>query len=290
MVDAFCVSTAAYALAAAYGLSVVNRQRPLYLLQGDAQEDGVPIISVFNPKGGSGKSTTSLILASELAAIGAPVAMIDGDPNTNLYRWAEKRSMPVIDTRMHTTEGVREASVLLNKSFGDAKFVALKNSDVSELPNWIDACDSRYSFTILDPEGTANDWASLAVTMSDLVIVPLRPAPMDADQMLRAVKLIEAQGRALRRPIPFRLLFTCNGAIVTRDERQIREFVDSKGHPVFNTSLYERAAYRAMFSRRETLQELPATEVSNIAAARRNAAELVAELVETLNAIQQVAA
>jgi chromosome partitioning protein len=250
----------------------------------------LPIISVFNPKGGSGKSTTALILASELATIGAQVAMIDGDPNTNLYRWAEKRGMPVIDTRLHPTEDVREASGLVDKVLGDAKFVALKNGDVSELPNWIDACDSRYAFTILDPEGTANDWASLAVTMSDLVIVPLRPAPMDADQMLRAVKLIEAQGRALRRPIPFRLLFTCNGAIVTRDERQIRDFVTTKGHPVFNTSLYERAAYRALFSRRETLSEIPPAEVSNIAAARKNAAELVAELIETLNTIQQVAA
>jgi chromosome partitioning protein len=250
----------------------------------------VPIISVFNPKGGSGKSTTSLVIASELATIGAQVAMIDGDPNTNLYRWAEKRGMPVIDTRFHPTENVRDAAGLVDKVLGEAKFVALKNSDVSELPNWIDACDGRYAFTLLDPEGTANDWASLAVTMSDLVIVPLRPAPMDADQMLRAVKLIEAQGRALRRPIPFRLLFTCNGAVVTRDERQIREFVAGKGHPVFKTSLYERAAYRAMFSRRETLSEIPGTEVSNIGAARRNAAELVGELIETLKTIQEVAA
>ena len=254
------------------------------------QEAALPIISVFNPKGGSGKSTTSLVIASELAAMGGRVAMVDGDPNTNLYRWAEKRGMPLIDTRVHATDGVREASVLLDKMFGDAKFVALKNSDVSELPNWIDACDSCYSFTILDPEGTANDWASLAVTMSDLVIVPLRPAPMDADQMLRAVKLIEAQSRALRRSIPFRLLFTCNGSIVTRDERQIRDFVASKNHPVFSTSLYERAAYRAMFSRRETLSEISGTEVSNIGAARRNAAELVAEVIETLKTIQQVAA
>ncbi|MHB8286682.1 MAG: AAA family ATPase [Caulobacteraceae bacterium] len=249
----------------------------------------MPIISVFNPKGGSGKSTTSLVIASELAAIGAHVAMIDGDPNTNLYRWAEKRGMPVMDTRLNATDSVRDASILIDKGFGVAKFVALKNSEVSELPNWIDACDSRYSFTILDPEGTANDWASLAVTMSDLVIVPLRPAPMDADQMLRAVKLIEAQGRALRRAIPFRLLFTCNGAIVTRDERQIRAFVAGKGHPVFKTSLYERAAYRAMFSRRETLGEIPAAEVSNVGAARKNAVELVGELVETLNAIQEAA-
>ena len=126
--------------------------------------------------------------------------------------------------------------------------------------------------------------------MSDLVIVPLRPAPMDADQMVRAVKLIEAQGRALRRPINYRVLFTCNSFVQTRDEREIRRFVIEKGHPVFRSSLLERAAYRAMFSKRLTLSEMTDADASNVGAARRNAAELVGEIIETLRTIRSKAA
>ena len=40
----------------------------------------MPIISFANPKGGAGKTTSALILATELAAKGAQVAIIDADP------------------------------------------------------------------------------------------------------------------------------------------------------------------------------------------------------------------
>jgi len=41
----------------------------------------MPVISFANPKGGTGKSTSALILALELAHRGGKVALIDCDPN-----------------------------------------------------------------------------------------------------------------------------------------------------------------------------------------------------------------
>ncbi len=40
----------------------------------------MPVISFANPKGGAGKTTSALLLATELAARGAAVTIIDADP------------------------------------------------------------------------------------------------------------------------------------------------------------------------------------------------------------------
>ena len=45
------------------------------------------MIAVSNPKGGSGKSTTTLVLATHLAHLGASVCIIDADPNRPILDW-----------------------------------------------------------------------------------------------------------------------------------------------------------------------------------------------------------
>ena len=39
----------------------------------------MPVISFANPKGGAGKTTTALVLATQLASRGAQVLIIDAD-------------------------------------------------------------------------------------------------------------------------------------------------------------------------------------------------------------------
>ena len=41
----------------------------------------MPTIVFASPKGGAGKSTSAVVLASELALRGAQVVVIDADPN-----------------------------------------------------------------------------------------------------------------------------------------------------------------------------------------------------------------
>jgi chromosome partitioning protein len=44
----------------------------------------MPTIAFASPKGGVGKSTAAVLLATELAGFGAGVTMIDADPNKPL--------------------------------------------------------------------------------------------------------------------------------------------------------------------------------------------------------------
>ena len=50
----------------------------------------MPTIVFASPKGGVGKSTAAVLLATELASHGGSVTMIDADPNRPLSQWARK--------------------------------------------------------------------------------------------------------------------------------------------------------------------------------------------------------
>jgi cellulose biosynthesis protein BcsQ len=55
----------------------------------------MPTISFIQPKGGAGKSTSALILATELAK-GAKVIVIDADPNAPIAKWSSRGRGPAI--------------------------------------------------------------------------------------------------------------------------------------------------------------------------------------------------
>jgi len=54
----------------------------------------MPTIVFASPKGGVGKSTAAVLLATELAGFGAGVTMIDADPNKPLSMWARRPGKP----------------------------------------------------------------------------------------------------------------------------------------------------------------------------------------------------
>ena len=58
----------------------------------------MPVIAFANPKGGAGKTTSALLLASELAARGARVAIIDADPERWISQWGALPGKPATIT------------------------------------------------------------------------------------------------------------------------------------------------------------------------------------------------
>jgi len=210
----------------------------------------MPVISFANPKGGTGKSTSALILALELAHRGGKVALVDCDPNQTTAGWAAAR-----------------------KANGDATpFTAIPNPGEADVIDVLDRLSAEYPFVIVDLEGTASLMMSRAMSRSDLTIIPMQASPVDAKQAARAVGLIRVEEKTLRRTIPMRILMTRNNpAIRTRDEKAIMEQLEAAGVPILDVPLHERAAFRALFSFNKTLRELTKSESAGLPRALENA-------------------
>ena len=218
----------------------------------------MPTIVFASPKGGAGKSTSAVLLASEIAGRGATVTFIDADPNKPVSRWGARPGKP---ETMTIVADVSEDSVI------DA----------------IEQAATESAFVVVDLEGTASMMVGYAISRADLVIIPTQGSQLDAAEAVKAISLIRRQERAFRRSIPLAVLFTrTSGAIRPRTLRAIEEEFVKAGIRVFDVQIHEREAYRAIFAFGGTLSNLDRSQVANIPAAITNARAFAAETVAIL--------
>jgi chromosome partitioning protein len=223
----------------------------------------MPVIAISNPKGGTGKSTTSLVLGTTLARHGASVTVFDCDPNKHLIAWRDGPSQSSVDIIGH--------------------------ADSSNIARMLKAEAAKKQFVIADLEGTASLLVASAILAADLVVIPTQGSAMDAAQARRAISFIDDQAAAVG-PRPYKVLFTrTKPGFATRDEKIIKETLNASGIPIFRTDLAERAAYRSMFTFRQSLEELDPAAVNGVDKAIENADALVAEMIEGLRGMRQAA-
>jgi len=219
----------------------------------------VPTIVFASPKGGAGKTTAAVVLATELARK-ADVTIIDADPNKPVTSWAKLPGRP---EHLQVVSDIGESTII----------------------DEIDAAAARATFVVIDLEGTASMMVGYAISRADLVIIPSQGSQLDAKQATRAIRLVEQQEKAFRRRIPHAVLLTrTSAAIQPRTLRHIQEQLESHGVGMFHTQLIERDAYRALFSFGGPLEELDPRQVSNLDAATANARAFAREVIETLRA------
>ena len=220
----------------------------------------MPTIVFASPKGGVGKSTAAVLLATELASHGGSVTMIDADPNKPLSQWAARSGkldkMTVIDTPT-------EDSII----------------------DMIEKAALKTTFVIVDLEGTASMMAGYAMSRADLVIIPAQGSHLDATEAVKAIKLVKSQEKAFQKKIPFAVLFTrTSAAIRPRTLQSIESEFSQNKIPMFGTQIHEREAYRAVFAFGGTLADLDPAQVSNLPAAKLNARTFAGEVIELLKA------
>lgn len=226
----------------------------------------MPIISIANSKGGAGKTTLCLVLAQAIADAGKRVLILDADPNRPIQTWA---------SRVNDRDTPPPAGLTLLSVDGDIT--------ESNIVDKIDAAREANDFVLIDLEGTASVAVSYAVGQSDFVLIPLQGSQLDADQAARVIGLIRQNAKAYRRNIPFGVIFTrVNPAIKPRDLAHIERALAENRIPIFETRLYERAAFRSIFQVGMTLQELTPAVVSRPEIAVENALAVAQELIDRL--------
>ena len=216
------------------------------------------IVSIANPKGGSGKTTTTLLMGTGLAKRGASVTIIDADPEAWLTRWSRMPNKP---------DNINVVSEFSVDSIFDTVASAKSSSD----------------YVLIDMEGTASVMASNCVLISDFVVVPTQGSPMDAVGAVKMVNMVTNQAKAVNRNTGVSVLFTrTSAALTTRSLKSIELEFHSAGLDTFKTKLVERSAYRELSSFGGTLETLPRKDVSNVDKAIINADQFVEEFLGKL--------
>jgi chromosome partitioning protein len=211
-----------------------------------------------NPKGGSGKSTSAIILATQFAEDGHSVTMIDADPNRPIAEWSRRPGRP---SNLNVLDSVTEDTII----------------------SAIEDAQKASEFVIVDLEGTASVMVAYATSRANLFIIPSQGSHLDGKQAARAVRLVRKQEEAFRMKIPTAVLFTrTSAAIPTRDLKSIEAPLNEQGVPVYQVRIIERAAYRALFAYGGTLSTLDQSKVSGVPAALANAKAFADETIAML--------
>lgn len=205
----------------------------------------MPTIVVASPKGGAGKSTTAVLLGTELAHAGAEVVMLDCDPNRSLSLWADRSPLP---SRIQLLGDVTELDIVRT----------------------IKQYDQDGQIVLVDLEGVASRLVSRAISQADLVITPMRATTLDATVGVRALQLIAEEEEALDRKIPHAVVFTMTKGVKSRQHSGIEASLAEQGVDLIEPPLMERSAFSALFEFGGDLRTMPAQ--GNMEAARENAA------------------
>lgn len=132
----------------------------------------VMIVSVYNQKGGCGKTTTAVNLASYAGLNGIKTFIADIDPQESASAWMARA------TRESPFPADFESMSVLGENF-DIKLEKIVNSGM-------------YNLIIIDCPPAVNDRiAQKAIAMSDVVLVPATPSPIDAHATASGYELIK---------------------------------------------------------------------------------------------------
>lgn len=225
----------------------------------------MPTIVFASPKGGAGKSTSAVILATELALKGVGVTVLDADPNKPVSQWAKRGKKP-------------------------ENLTVLANVTESSIIDDIDTAAQQTPFVIVDLEGTASMTVGYAISRADIVIIPTQGSQLDAAEATKALRLIAQQEKAFKKKIPYAMLFTrTSAAIRPRTLQHIQAEFAKHNIICFENHIHEREAYRAIFSFGGTLESLDKKDVSNVEAAIINARAFAAEVISLIRRAENTA-
>jgi chromosome partitioning protein len=138
------------------------------------------ILMVGTSKGGSGKTTLSILIAGELANQGYDVLLIDTDPQGSISKWHRKCEA--------------------NKTKPNKISVVSSSSD-EKVTEYIHDNGNK-DIIILDTGGFASNLVLDVSSISDLLIVPCKISSLDADEAIEFIQMLHRSAERLNVPPP----------------------------------------------------------------------------------------
>lgn len=227
----------------------------------------MPVISLTSSKGGVGKTTTSMILASVLAEAGHSVTVIDACQNKPMETWLDTNDV-----------GVRIKVVVMD-------------TDDDKIAKPIKEARANSDYVIVDLKGSMNTRLALAIAQSDLVLIPTSASLLDFAEAMKCIDLVNELVESIGRPIPWAIVHSmAEPAIRTRTSRLLTDTVQENSFPTIPVPIVRRDAFRSMFTYGKDLYQLTDEEVGGLPRAKENAEAFVRAVTEHLRAFAAEAA
>jgi chromosome partitioning protein len=173
------------------------------------------IISVLNPKGGSGKTTICTNLARSLHDRGYSVLLVDSDPQGSARDWhAANEDNPIELVALDRPNNVK---TLISMS-------------------------ANYDYVVIDGAAKLEDMIAACIKVSDLVLIPVQPSPYDIWAASDLVDFIKAR-QEVTDGLPNASFVISRIVEGTRLGSDVRKVLDEYGLPVCNTAITQRQVY-----------------------------------------------
>lgn len=198
------------------------------------------VISVANAKGGSGKTTAAVLLATELVQRGARTALLDCDELKLAASWARAARLG---------EGL----------------TLIDNVAASNLAGHLKALRNSHEHIVIDLSGARDALVAFAAGLSDLVLVPVQGCAMDSRGAAHVLELVGFVSANAHKPINRAVVLSrVNPLVTTRALRNVKALLDAAKIPVIGTPVIERSAFRDMFETGGTLYSMGGGRISNL--------------------------
>lgn len=226
----------------------------------------MPVITIAQSKGGAGKTTLTLALASEYAAMGGSVIILDADRQKSMMNWQ--------NDRVEAGRGVDDGITVV---------------DVSDIPDKnvgaaIVKARSQANLVIIDSEGTANFKSLYACQDSDYVVVPTRSSRLDLERTVETAEMLQRMCKG----VPFRMLITQTAQVArSKTELEIDRQI-AQAFPAFEDRMHTLDAFRAMSNYRMTLAEVEEAGLAKCERARSIAQNILVAVLEEIKAKEGV--
>lgn len=172
----------------------------------------LPVITVTDLKGGTGKTTTAMYLLAGLHREYGNALGIDGDDQGSLMSWAD-RSSP------------------------DFMVMAMPSKTIHR---HIEDLIANYAHVVIDtpPAGRAVVMSAMqaAAQHSGQILIPLQPTTHDLDQLGETLAVVEDATGTAEVAVSILLTRAVKG---TRALRQVRDALDAAGHDVLDTVIHQ---------------------------------------------------
>ena len=193
------------------------------------------IISLINQKGGVGKTTAAVNLASGLAETGNRILVVDADPQGSVVQW---------------------------QSIADEAEFEVLHSPSPQLSKELKTVSRRYDHIVVDSPPAIEDITRAAIEASNLAIIPIAPSPLDIWSSKETIALVNTLGKKYRKLNAKILIYRKIPG--TRLGKEARDAMQSYNLDILATEISQRIVFvEAMIAGLSVLKYAPKSIAAN---------------------------